>query len=314
MTDFPLTGGCNCGAVRYEVTARRRRREVVLWRLWVGALRPQSPPRRSDRHPDGHVGRRSGDPAQRPPVRGVCGAVGADPGRRAAALSRKPSRPALTLASAGPDGKRERDLDRRPFASGAPHDDRAAQGLYAVAQPDETGAARRVRAADAVVPSRDVHDAISRGDVDVDARRLRVLGGVGDDLGDGVVGGDLDAVGDVIADIDVERDGYRRAARERPQGGTEPALGEDRRVDSSRDVAERLERPGQTIDDLRQLGPDLGDLRRYAPGRPAAVGPRRASRARRDDVSHRTRPRCALAMPRAPSGSPRPRSRSRRSR
>jgi hypothetical protein len=101
-TDFPLTGGCNCGAVRFEVTAPlvrasycqckvasvaagqqrrrtptrrsapsgswpartgfgpetgRRRGEVVLRRLRVVAVRPQSSPPRSDRHPHGRLRR-----------------------------------------------------------------------------------------------------------------------------------------------------------------------------------------------------------------------------------------------------------------
>ena len=112
MTGFPLTGGCNCGAVRFEVTEplvaasychckrcqrrsgaaasanahpapgtfrivagedrlrvwkpERRRREVVLRRLRLVALRPQPEPRRSDRDPDGRVRRR---PGIRPSVR-----------------------------------------------------------------------------------------------------------------------------------------------------------------------------------------------------------------------------------------------------
>src|SRR4029453_15466662 len=53
-------------------------------------LEPKSP--RTDRHPHGHVRRRSWHPAVGAAVRGLRGALGADPRRRAAAISTEPAR------------------------------------------------------------------------------------------------------------------------------------------------------------------------------------------------------------------------------
>jgi hypothetical protein len=68
MNDFPLTGGCNCGGVRFEVTEPLVVASycLVLRRLRLVVVRPQSKSRRSDRHPDGAF---HGDPGIRPSVR-----------------------------------------------------------------------------------------------------------------------------------------------------------------------------------------------------------------------------------------------------
>ena len=68
---------------------------MVLRRLWFIALWPQPQPRRSNRRPNGCIRRRSWDPAERPPIRGLCRALGADPGRRTVPLPPKPPRAAV---------------------------------------------------------------------------------------------------------------------------------------------------------------------------------------------------------------------------
>ena len=142
MNDLPLTGGCNCGAVRYEVTEplvvasychckRCQRRSgaaasanahpapgafrivsgedrLRVWKPENGgekwfcgdcgsAMFGRNPqPRRSGRHPHGDVRRRPGDPPERPSVRRLRRALGADPRRRTAALPREPPHAELT--------------------------------------------------------------------------------------------------------------------------------------------------------------------------------------------------------------------------
>ena len=130
----------------------------------------------------------------------------------------------------------KQDLDRRPLAFRASEHDAAAKGLDAVAQPDEPGTARRIGAADAVVAHGDAQ--VPRGSRDVDAhnRRLRVLCRVRQHLGDNLVGGHLDAIREATVGANVESDRDRRAMRDGLQGRCEPALGQDRRMDSARDL------------------------------------------------------------------------------
>ena len=71
--------------VAARVEARGRPREVVLRRMWLGAVQQHDGFRRSPRHPHGRLRHRSGDPPQRPVLRCLRRPVGADP-RRASPL------------------------------------------------------------------------------------------------------------------------------------------------------------------------------------------------------------------------------------
>jgi hypothetical protein len=113
-----------------------------------------------------------------------------------------------------------------------------------------------------VIAGYDAQDAVDGGDGDVHGQRLRVLGGVGDQLGDGVVGSYLDPVGELVLDLQIEGDGQRRTPRERPQRQPESAGGEDRWVESSRDLPHLLERAVQAVDDTGELGTDVCVRRR----------------------------------------------------
>src|SRR5206468_7890708 len=107
-----------------------------------------------------------------------------------ASRSRSPAQTAPSAASQLLHGSVERkcDFDRGSRAFGALDGDRAAQGLDAVAQPDEPGAARRIGAADAVVADKDLQNPVGWRHLDMDGRRLRVLCRVGERLCDDVVG------------------------------------------------------------------------------------------------------------------------------
>jgi hypothetical protein len=83
---------------------------------------------------------------------------------------------------------------RGPTARGALEGDGAAESLDAVTQSDEPGTARRIGATDTVVADADVQNPVDSRHVDIHSRRLRVLCGVREHLGDDVVGSHLDAI------------------------------------------------------------------------------------------------------------------------
>lgn len=63
-----------------------------------------------------------------------------------------------------------------------------------------------------------------------------MLGRVGQRLGHDVVRADFDRVRQVSVDLEVEGNGDWAAAGQRLERGTESALGQDRRMDSTRDL------------------------------------------------------------------------------
>src|SRR6266508_1389291 len=111
--------------------------------------------------------------------------------------------------------------------------DAPAQRLDPVGEPDEPGAPPPGGATGAVVADRQVQAAVTRLDLDMGGRGVGVLGGVGQRLGDDVVRGDLDLLGQPRLDVHVELDRDGGAAGQRLQRGTEAALGQDRRVDAT---------------------------------------------------------------------------------
>jgi RsiW-degrading membrane proteinase PrsW (M82 family) len=95
--------------------------------------------------------------------------------------------------SGGPE--RDRRQQRGARANGTHDIDRPAERLDAIAEADEAGALAGISASNAVVTNADLDDRVGRVDLDVDGRRVGVLGGVRDRLGNEVVGGHLDSVG-----------------------------------------------------------------------------------------------------------------------
>jgi hypothetical protein len=74
-------------------------------------------------------------------------------------------------------------------------------------------------------------------DSDSDGGGVGVFGGVGQRLGDGVVRAGLDRLGQPRIDVHVQLDRERCAAGQGAQGRTQPAGGQDRRVDAVGDLA-----------------------------------------------------------------------------
>ena len=109
--------------------------------------------------------------------------------------------------------------------------------------------------ADAVVANCDAQDGVFgvRFDCDRDRRGVRVLGRVGERLGDDIVGRDLDRLRRPArcAQVDFDRDGG--AARERVQRRPQPAFGQDRRVDSTGELAQIIQGAVQSGCDGVQL-------------------------------------------------------------
>ena len=137
--------------------------------------------------------------------------------------------------------------------------------LDAVAEAAQPGSVR-VGAAHAVVGDLDRHPAVRARDLDRDAGGVCVLGDVGERLAGDEVGRCLDGVGQPLR-TDGQLDRHRRAPRERGEGGSEPFLGEDRRVDAARERPQLVE----GVDHLGvRLGEELVDRRRAAVGEPAA--------------------------------------------
>jgi hypothetical protein len=89
-------------------------------------------------------------------------------------------------------GKGEFGVQGGARAGGAVDGDGPAERLHAVFQPDQAGAPHRIGSASPVITDAEVQDRAGRLRADLDDRRVRVLGRVGECFGDDVVGGDLD--------------------------------------------------------------------------------------------------------------------------
>jgi hypothetical protein len=87
-----------------------------------------------------------------------------------------------------------------------------------------------------------------------------MLGGIGEGLRHHVVRGQLDPFRQPSLRPYIEVDGHGRSAGQRLDRGPESALGQDRRVDPTRDLAEVLERGVQPLGDLRHLTLHIGQF------------------------------------------------------
>ena len=150
----------------------------------------------------------------------------------------------------------------------------SAERLDAVGEPAKSGAAGQVRAAASVVADLD-HDRLGRRrQLDAPFGRAGVLRGVGEALRDDVVEGRFDRFGEPVRRNAGDLDRERRAIRERLQGGREPAVGEDGRVQATGELAELLERLLEVVADARRASPRPPAGRRAASPGPSAGGGR----------------------------------------
>ncbi len=124
--------------------------------------------------------------------------------------------------------------------------DRAVQRLDPVSQPVQAGAGAVAEAcaADAVVLDLQREPAVRRLRAHARHPRPCVLDDVRQRLGDDVVGGRLDRLGQPLGQLEVELDGERRAGGEHLERRAQAALGEHGRVDALRQLAQLGERLG----------------------------------------------------------------------
>ena len=179
-------------------------------------------------------------------------------------------------------------------------------GAHAVAQAAEADAAG-VGAADAVVEHLDHEPVVLVLGGQPGAGGARVLGDVGQRLGDEEVGDRLGVAAPArCGQVDVDRDRHRAARGEGGDGGVQAAVGQHRRVDAAGEVAQLDERllglaVGLVDQPLRDApGPrSRGRGRASWPARRAAAARRRAGRARSGGARRRRRRPCPRGSPRA---------------
>ena len=211
------------------------------------------------------------------------------PGR---ATSRAPDAP----------GSRRRPACRRPrWASTRRRPSRTATRSARPRRP-EPAASRRRRRRRRPRPRRPVHGG-RRTSTD---EALRVLDDVRDRLGDDVVGGGLDRLGQPLVEQgQLDRQG--RPRREPLERGVEAAVGQHRRVDPARELAQLLERVGELLAAPRRGSPprppgrrDLRLARASARGRARrAAAARRRGGSARAAAAPRRRPRRSARATRA---------------
>ncbi len=136
--------------------------------------------------------------------------------------------------------------------------DRPAQRLDPVGQADEPGASPEGSPADAVVADREVEQAVACLGLDLSHRRLGVLGRVGECLGDDVVRGHLDRLGQPSPDVDLQLDRDGGAAGQGLERRPKPALGQDGWMDAARQLLELGQCLPQPVRDPLQLPAQLG--------------------------------------------------------
>jgi len=140
------------------------------------------------------------------------------------------------------------------------HGERPAQGLDTVFQPEQPCAPHWVGAADTVVTY--AHPERTAGGLraHLDNRGARVLRRVGEHFRDDVVDAGFDWLGKPAIDPHVQfhRDGG--APPERAQRRAQPCLGQDRRVDATRDLPQVIDHAHELRGRVRHLGTQLATL------------------------------------------------------
>jgi len=142
--------------------------------------------------------------------------------------------------------------------------DSSADRLSAVLEAKQARPTGRMCATDAVIADRDAQRRRIHFHFDLDARRLRVLRGIRQCLGDDVVGSYLDLFRQAVVCSHVELDRNRRPVRERLQRGSKPTFGEDCRMDPERDLTQPVKNGREPLGDVGEVGSMLAHLLRRA--------------------------------------------------
>ena len=164
----------------------------------------------------------------------------------------------------------------RALAGRAVDVEAAVERGHAVGEAAQAGAAGGVGAATAVVAHLDDQAAVVVRELDLDLRRVRVAGHVGQGLGDGEVGGDLDGGRVPRGGGDSQHRRQRRPGHERAQRRLQAALGQDRGVDAARELTELPGRGGELVRGLLEQARGLV-------GRAVHARPRQAQIERQPD-------------------------------
>jgi hypothetical protein len=139
----------------------------------------------------------------------------------------------------------------------APDRDGTAEGLDTIFQPDQARAPDRVGSPGPVVANAEAKDPVGRLGVDLYHRGIRVLGGIGEGLGDDVVRGDFNVLREPRFSPHIELDGNGAPARERLQRRAEASLGQDRRMDAARHFPQIVLDAGESLGDAGQIVVEL---------------------------------------------------------
>src|SRR5271166_4114277 len=118
------------------------------------------------------------------------------------------------------------------FSGGALHLQSSAGRLDSVFEADESRAALRIGAANAIVADSQPHVSVGHGDGNVHGGSFRMLGRVRQSLGYDVVHGHLDALRKPVVRLKVEHYGDRGTTSDALQGGGKATSGECDRVDA----------------------------------------------------------------------------------
>ena len=151
-------------------------------------------------------------------------------------------------------------VTRVPPPSGLSIDQVAVESGHAITESVQAAAVRGVGTADAVVARPRAEDPRASVSAQPGMGRVRVLDDVGQRLGDDEVSGGLDFLREPAVQSQVELNRHRRSLCERVERGCESAVGEHRRVDPARELAQlglrlaqRRDRPVEQLD-RRLLG------------------------------------------------------------
>lgn len=169
----------------------------------------------------------------------------------------------VALWRPGLGGEREFRVQNGSSCPGAIDEHETAKRLHAVFEAREAGAAADDGVTDAIVADSDRQNLFRDLSPNTYRRCPRVLGRVGQRLGDHVIRGDLDVLGQPLVRARVNPDRIGGTAGERPDRGPEAASCQYRWVDAARDFAHLVERAARPGDRAAQLGAKVVESGRH---------------------------------------------------